>query len=311
MEFDWSPISPENWRALLVNAPRANLLQSWPYAVAARMHDQMMSRRAAILEAGAVVGVIQVQEVQLGPVHVVKLHRGPLWLEGEPEMLRWRAFLPAFEHAFPKRIGRFRQFLPELPDSVETRAMLADAGLRLKNPERYQTILLDLRPPLAEIRRRLRGKWRNALSQAERGGSETVRGEGGHMAVRFLKAYAADKAARRYRGPTAARLGTMIAAAARSGDVFVLNAVKDGETLAAILIFRHGASATYQAGWTTPEGRATRAHHLLLWHAVAQLKHDGAAALDLGGIHHRLAEGVTRFKTGLGGAALTLPGIHG
>ena len=50
MEFDWSPLSHERWRDLLREAPRANLLQSWPYAVAARLHDQMMSRRGLIMD---------------------------------------------------------------------------------------------------------------------------------------------------------------------------------------------------------------------------------------------------------------------
>jgi lipid II:glycine glycyltransferase (peptidoglycan interpeptide bridge formation enzyme) len=78
-----------------------------------------------------------------------------------------------------------------------------------------------------------------------------------------------------------------------------------------VLIFRHGRGATYQAGWTTEHGRQTRAHHLLLWRAIETLKADGVAALDLGGINPRMAEGVTQFKEGLGGEPVTLIGLYG
>ena len=69
MEFDRSPLSHERWRDLLREVPRANLLQSWPYAVAACLHDQMMSRRGLIMEAGRMIGFMQIQEIKLGALN--------------------------------------------------------------------------------------------------------------------------------------------------------------------------------------------------------------------------------------------------
>jgi hypothetical protein len=311
MQFDWSPVSHDDWRALLAEAPRANLLQSWPYAVAARLHDQMMSRRALIREGAEAVGMMQLQEIEFGPVHVVKLERGPLWLDGEEGPKRWRNFLHAFNREFPRRLGRWRRLLPELEDGDETRALLREAGLRQKGPEPYRTIVLDLGPPLDEIRGGLKQKWRNALRQAERAGLSVETDLSGASATDFLAGYDADKSSRAYRGPAPARLATLIASSAPLGDALIFTAANQGKTIASILMFRHGNAATYQAGWTGPDGRAARAHHLLLWSAIARLKEDGATALDLGGIHPKMAEGVTRFKEGLGGTPLTLAGLFG
>lgn len=311
MEIDWSPISNTRWRELLAEAPRANLLQSWPYAVAARMHDQMMSRRGTIIENGSMLGMLQIQEVKLGPVHIVKLDRGPLWLSAEPGDDHWRGFLAALNLNFPRRIGRWRRILPEIDDRQTLRDMLIEAGFRAKGGEPYRTLIVDLRPDLEQIRKRLKGKWRNTLKQGERSGLEVTCDRQGETGADFLAAYAADKNARSYRGPKPARLGTMMAAALTGDDLLILNARSQNDIVASILIFRHGNAATYQAGWTGELGRHSRAHHLLLWSAIEILKSDGVAMLDLGGIHPTMAEGVTRFKEGLGGEPVTLPGLYG
>jgi hypothetical protein len=311
LQFDWSPIPHEDWRALLARAPRANLLQSWPYAVAARLHDQMMSRRGLILDAGAPIGVMQIQEIRIGPVHVLRLHRGPLWLDGEPGRDHWRAFLEAFSREFPRRLGRWRHLLPECDDSEAMRGLLADAGWRHRGGEPYHTILVELTPPLDEIRRRFKSNWRNKLRQGERSGLDIRADSTGATTSTFLAGYAADKSARRYRGPKPARLATLIASASPAGEVLMLNAAQDGATVAAMLMFRHGNAATYQAGWTSEAGRQSRAHHLLLWNAIGRLKAAGVAVLDLGGVNPHMAEGVTRFKEGLGGRLVTLPGLFG
>ena len=309
MEFDWSPISHDRWRDLLAEAPRANLLQSWPYAVAARLHDQMMSRRGLIMEGGRMIGFMQIQEIKLGPIHVVKLYRGPLWLDADPPQNCWREFLGAFNRAFPPRLGRWRRVLFELNEGEASRAMLNAAGFAPKGAEPYRTTILDLTPDLAKIRAGLKRNWRNHLVQAECHAFEVTCDSDGLDAAEFLAGYAADKGRRGYPGPEPARLGTMITAA--RGEMMILSARLEGHMAAGVLIFRHGRGATYQAGWTSAEGRSVNAHHRLLWDAVATLKEDGALNFDLGGVNPRRAEGVTTFKAGLGARNVVLTGLFG
>ena len=309
MEFDWSPLSHERWRDLLREAPRANLLQSWPYAVAARLHDQMMSRRGLIMDGGRMVGFMQIQEIKLGPIHVVKLYRGPLWLDADPPRGPLAGFPRRVQSKLSAQAGPLAARAVRAGRGEASRAMLREARFAPKGAEPYRTMILDLQPDLAKIRAGLKRNWRNHLVQAERHGFEIVCDRDGLDAADFLAGYAADKARRGYPGPEPARLGTMITAG--RGDILILSARLDGAMAAGVLIFRHGRGATYQAGWTTSEGRAVNAHHRLLWQAVTALKEDGALNFDLGGVNPRRAEGVTTFKAGLGARPVTLTGLFG
>ncbi len=309
MDFDWSQRPVREWRAFLARAPQVTLLQSWPYARAVRAQNQLMTRTAVVRQHGAPRGVFQIQEVTLGPLHVVHLHRGPLWLDDAPSRDEWADFLKLFDETFPARLGRWRRIMPSLPHTDETEALMTALGYRAKG-DPYQTIWVDLTPDLAVLRRGLKQKWRNALNKAERSRLAIEHDTKGRLGDWFTGVYGTDKARRGYRGASPRFLSRLIQEAALFDDVWILRALKQGEPIAGIVLFLHGRSATYQAGWTNAEGRAANAHHLLLWQAIAALKNQGTTAFDLGGVHPAMAEGVTRFKQGLNGEHCILCGLY-
>jgi lipid II:glycine glycyltransferase (peptidoglycan interpeptide bridge formation enzyme) len=61
-------------------------------------------------------------------------------------------------------------------------------------------------------------------------------------------------------------------------------------------------------GWADEQGRQLSAHNALLWAAVADLQSKGIEVLDLGGVNTHDLPGISRFKLGTGGRALTLAG---
>ena len=91
-------------------------------------------------------------------------------------------------------------------------------------------------------------------------------------------------------------------------EVLFVNAFEEGRAIASQLFLRHGRSATYQMGWTTPRGRKLGAHHRMLWEAMLTLKGDGVGELDLGGVESGEDGGLARFKQGTGGETVTLIG---
>ena len=91
-------------------------------------------------------------------------------------------------------------------------------------------------------------------------------------------------------------------------DFLVLDAVLDGAPVAGTICIRHGNSATYQVGWNGSDGRRCHAHNLLLWQSALRLRDSGCTWLDLGGVNDQDAAGIARFKSGMGGAAVTLVG---
>lgn len=306
-EIIWNKLDAEGWQARFDTLPFATVPQSPPYAQAAAACYGQRSRRGLILIDGQDAGMVQIQEAGLFRdfIHAVILDRGPLWFAGYGTPEQQRAFFTAFNSAFPRRIGRRRRIIPELPDNTENRALLAGLGYRRLARPGYQTSVLDLAPALETMRASLDKKWRNALSKAERSDIDIEWDTGGAALSAMLAGYARDRREKAYRGASVPLLRIL---AAEQG--LIGTARLDKRAIASILILCHGRSATYQAGWTTDAGRQNAAHHLLLWDGLARLKARGFTQFDLGGVNEESARHVKKFKDGLGGTARTLVGHY-
>lgn len=163
------------------------------------------------------------------------------------------------------------------------------------------TDLID--PP--QMRARLHQKWRNQLKKAE--ASQLVVTDQPLDAARhkwFLEAEAAQQKSQRYKSYPAHFL--LAYAAANKGLARVYTASLEGRPIASMLVLKHGLMATYQAGVTTPEGRALCAHNLILWQIMCDLQKRRVQRLDLG--RADLSPGLRRFKLGSGAKIETLGG---
>jgi lipid II:glycine glycyltransferase (peptidoglycan interpeptide bridge formation enzyme) len=81
-------------------------------------------------------------------------------------------------------------------------------------------------------------------------------------------------------------------------------------SVAGMLFLIHGRVASYHMGWADNEGRQLNAHNALLWQAMAYLQGEGMEVLDLGGVNTHDLPGISRFKLGTGGRAITLAGTY-
>lgn len=297
------------WQALFEKVRRPTLLQSPDYADAVCPGAGQRARRAIIRLDGVGAGLVQVQEAALfgRAIHALILDRGPLWLEGHGTQAAIAAFFETFGRAFPARFGRKRRILPE----VEADAACALDGLpldRVAARPGYRTIWLDLSPDLERLRAGLKGKWRNMLVKAERRDLAVEWDWTGKLLEPFLARYAADKGEKGYTGPHPKTVSALARRFAPKGGCGIALAFRDMEALAGLMVLTHGRGATYQIGWVTPEGRKLAANHLLLWKAAETLKARGITDFDLGGVNDGPADGVRRFKEGLGGRNVELAG---
>ncbi len=164
--------------------------------------------------------------------------------------------------------------------------------------------MLQLTDPDA-MRARMHQKWRNQLKKAERSQLRIV--DQSLQAGRHDWFFKQDAAQQKSRGYKSYPAGLILAyEAANSRQARLYTALQDGAPVAAMLVLKHGAMATYQAGVTTDAGRRTCAHNLLLWQIMSDLHRRGFAALDLG--RADLNPGLTRFKRGTGAEFETLAG---
>lgn len=310
MRIIWDETTRGDWQELLARVSKSNLLNTWGYAHSVRLHRQMMTRFGVIEVDGQARGLIEIQEAGLGKlIHALTFHRGPLWLDKPASDLEWQQFLQLYKQTFPPRLGRIRRFLPEISDTPEARTWLEEAGFK-RVGEGYETYWLDLRPETDALRKGLKSNWRNHLNRSEKGELTVEEDFGGFRAEWLLSRYAADKAERRYGGPQPKFVQQLVQDFKLDDEVIILRAREGDTPVAGIMIFQHGRSSTYQIGWSGDQGRQTRAHYLLLWHAIKLLKSRGIDWFDLGGINPEDAEGVTKFKAGLGGGHYRTVGLY-
>ncbi|PCJ97047.1 MAG: GNAT family N-acetyltransferase [Zetaproteobacteria bacterium] len=311
-EIEWGTLSVSEWDTHFCNVKRANLLQSLDYAhTMARLNHQQV-RHGVIKINGDTAGLVQVLEAGLfrNAVHGVLLDRGPLWFDSYGSVHDFDLFLSAFSKQFPKRFGRRIRFLPEMENTEEIRRVLQKYGYKPASKKGYQTIWLDISRDLDVLRKKLKKKWRNKLNKSEKNGLSIVWSDKGAYFPWLIQHYTEDKLLRKYDGPAPKLVASLAYEFSRGQNMLIGAALLDGEPIAAILIFKHGFSATYQIGYTTEMGRNKCAHHLLLWTALAQLKERNINDFDLGGVNDKSAKGVKIFKEGLGGELCETLGLY-
>ncbi len=170
VDIIWNSGTLEQWGRLLDKVARVPLTQTFEYGVAMSRCERLLPRLGIIKLSGKTLGVVQVLERRiLGFIHVVQIHRGPLWLGAEPDGAVQQAFFAALRREFPRALTRWVSLMPELMAGHENEALVARSGFRKSGGKGYETIWLDLARSEQDLRRSLAGNWRNHLSGAERG----------------------------------------------------------------------------------------------------------------------------------------------
>ncbi|MDW3207271.1 MAG: GNAT family N-acetyltransferase [Alphaproteobacteria bacterium] len=301
IQLDWESPREEEWRRRLEKCGRSTAFQSWSWGAASAAVDRTAVRRAYILKNGRPVGLMQIfEERKLGTFTLGKLIRGPLFHQPVMPEDRLAAMVLASRDYPLKRLRRY-SFMPELPDGPAAQGLMQNAGFHPAMAA-YHTAWLDLSQPLSAIRAGMRQNFRNQLCRAERSGLTVRRVDDPRP---LLARYDRHRRQRRYSGPSGAML-----AAIREEDLLCLEAFPGdgGDSVAGILFVLHGRAATYQVGWTSPEGRNNHAHNLLLWNGLQALVESDIQHLDMGGLDWTRAAGVAHFKSGLPAEPFSLPG---
>lgn len=293
-DIDWHPARR---CPLPAGAELAPLQQHPAYAAAltrassASVHDM---RAALIHHGGRVVGRAQLllrHLPVLGPV--AYLPRGPLWCDAVPESVKHQA-LRALRSSLRAAGVSSRIWLANAEDAVGADHLARIGYLPVITPQHVAEI--DLSGDQDTRLAAQHGKWRNRLRHAQ---TQAL-----HVAHRrlnpaqdgwLLAAETVQQGVKGYRALPAA-----FAAQYPNDQTRLFLAEKRGEVIAAMLILRHGAAASYHIGWSSSAGRSASAHNLLLWQASNWLARKGVLRFDLGSVDTDGAAGLARFKLGAG-----------
>lgn len=315
LDINWDVPSIDDWDRTFLKIPRSNILQSYDYACAQRRVMRQSARWGVIRIGGAEAGVVQILEAGIlwNAVHGIVLDRGPLWFEGYGTAVQVKDFFTAWNAQYPSRWGRRRRILPEIADGPSVRKLLPQTGLIETGQAGYKTLWLDLCVDENSLHAALRPNWRGSLAKAQKSGTAVRWSLAPSDIEKIIGLYAADKVARGYGGPSPEFLKAYLPLTAARGnlELGMVHADESHIIAAFVALVVHGRSATYLIGWSSAQGRALCAHHLLLWEGMRKLKQRGIMEMDLGGISDdESGGGVKLFKEGTGGAPFSTAGIY-
>jgi hypothetical protein len=302
--------SAESWDGLLARAGKSSLEQSWAYGAAMEALSRRRVRRGVLSDSAGPLAAIQAFERRIaGLGTLVQITRGPIWLRPHIASTDIAAGMKLIRSTWRIARREIVLWMPELPDIPENHTIMRGLGAR-RMVTGYSSAWMDLRRDEESLRAALKGAWRNPLKAAEASPLRVeVSTESGESALDWLLGeYESFRRKTRFAGPD----GRLIRALAGSpmSRPMILRAYDHRQPVAGILILRHGNAATYSIGWTGPDGRTHRAHHLLLWRALREMRKSGIEWFDVGGLFANTAPGIARFKLGMGGEVFTLAGTY-
>jgi hypothetical protein len=275
------------WDELVARAPFAHLPQSFAYGEGKRAAG-WRPRRVAFTRNGRLLAAATVLERRpLGIRVLTRVNRGPFFFDAEPSATEILAVHSALRRRWrgPLLIG------PALPDSPATRAILRRVGLR-RRVNGWISGRINLERSEEELWASYSSPFRNQVRQGEKTGASIEISQAPATYQWMVERHVQNMREKRFNGPRPAMLNGLRAAAPDSVTVFRL--LLDGEAVAGMSVVRFGRGAEYHIGWFGPRGRQVKAGNLLMWSVQKELRRQGVAWFDVGGL--KPGDGYTRFK---------------
>ena len=302
--------TPAEWSAMLDLFNDANLYQTWSYG-AVRWGRKNLSH-LVLKRNGEVVGMAQLRIVRPTRFNfgMAYLRWGPLCHRRGRE-LDAEACLHMARTLQEEYVGKRGLLLQILPNAFvgSPRAALFQSGFSSFTQEAptssnlYRTFVLDLAPPIEQLRRNLDPKWRNKLTQSEKKGLKIIAGNGTDQYRTFCRMY--DQMWKRKTFETTVDIkefGRLHEDLPETHRMRILICEQNGVPLAGLVASAMGDSAIYLLGATSDDGLNAKGAYLLQWTLIQWLKENGIKWYDLGGIDPEANPGVYSFKKGLSGA---------
>jgi hypothetical protein len=237
------------------------------------------------------------------------LRWGPLFERRERSLDPQVAFqmVQALEQEYVEKRKLFLRVLPNAFIGSQRAEILRSAFSRF-TPEplvadnTYRTFVLDLSPPLEELRKNLDRKWRNQLTRAEKNNLTIIAGNGVGEYRAFCEIYRQMRQRKTFETTVDEEEFLQIQEdLPEPHRMRILLCQENGVTVAGIVASAMGDSAIYLLGATSDSGLTAKGAYLLQWSMIQWLKENGTRWYDLGGIDPEANPGVYHFKKGFSG----------
>jgi len=301
--------TPTAWSGMLDLFDDANIYQTFAYG-GVRWGAKNLSH-LVLKSDGEILGIAQLRIVRPTPLKfgMAYLRWGPL-CERRGKPLNPEIFKSMASALVDEYVSKRRLFLRVLPNAFggSERAEAMQSAFasftreKLTAENTHRTLVLDLNPSLAELRKNLDAKWRNKLSGAEKNNLKVVAGNGLAEYRIFCELYNEMRKRKSFETTVDVEVFQRIQEElAEPHRMRILICEDKGIPVAGLVVSAMGDSAIYLLGATSDAGLNAKGAYLLQWTMIQWLKDNGIRWYDLGGINPEANPGVYTFKKGMSG----------
>jgi lipid II:glycine glycyltransferase (peptidoglycan interpeptide bridge formation enzyme) len=302
-------VTRDEWDRLVPAFRDLSYRQSGAYAEAAAREAGAACEFVAVTRSKELIGLanLRVKKVPFANLGIAYSNYGPLTARNDEFSAElFGCCLDALRHEYVEDRGLLLRVVPPHRGGRWLDSAAACLKLRGFRPapriKADETFVLDLMPPLAEIRKNFSSRWRRQLSKAQRSNIEITRSvepaDFERLEPMFLnlvqrKGFTVHQGAGFFRRVQEREH--------RSQQNVIHLARHEGELVAGHIGCFVGETAVYLIGAANAKGRELRASYFLQWAVIEYAKAVGNLFYDLGGIDQRANPDVYSFKEGMNG----------
>jgi len=303
-EFD--SVDKNEWYNIIDQFADANIYQTWPYD-AIRCGEKNIShlviRSADKIIAAAQARIVRIPVLGVGAAYI---RWGPLWQlrkqNADPGVFRMA--VRALRNEYVCRRGLILRILPILYDDNSDLCLntLLEEGYTNPENDSQRTLILDIQPPIEELRKNFKQKWRNCLNKAERNQLEIIEGTEDNLFEEFIGIYRELLQRKKFKEPNDINEFRMIQRdlpIRMKMGIFLSRS--NGVNSSGAIFSAIGETGVYLFGATNDEGMKNNGSYLLQWQAIRWMKNNGCRYYNLNGINLLKNPGSYHFKAGISG----------
>ncbi|HET6489002.1 MAG TPA: GNAT family N-acetyltransferase [Syntrophales bacterium] len=282
------------------------MYHTWSYGA---VHwGENRTSRIVLKRGGEIVAMTQaaIRRVPIAGAGIAYVPWGPIWRRRgrTPDEEVFRAAIRSLRHEYARKRGLLLRMTPGEPaeGGESIRAILEQEGFR-RSGDSDRTILVDLRPPLEEIRRKLSKQWKFKLGIAEKKDVELIEGtDDGGLYDRLCEPYRETLIRKKFiPGSDIEEYRAVQKGLPVGHKMRIMVCLQEGQAMASLMASFLGSRGILIAGGNNERGMRHGFNYLLIWRMIERMKGAGLRWCDLGGYNPERNPGTAHFKAGLPG----------
>jgi lipid II:glycine glycyltransferase (peptidoglycan interpeptide bridge formation enzyme) len=302
-------IQRSEWETIIRQFQDSTIYQTWSYGKV-RWGDENLSHLVLKDENKEVIAIAQavIKKVPLLKAGIAYIPWGPLWKKvGKNNNYElFSNLLKSLKEQYAKKRGLLLRIDPHVIKCDENEhiiKILENEGFKINSKSNpYRTLLMDISPPLTDIRKKLNQKWRNQLNRSEKNNMTVHEGNSIELYDIFLKLQAEMLQRKNYiPGVDYEEFKQIQANLPEPDKMRIVVCEYEGEPLTATIASAVGDTGIYLLGASGDKGMQMKGAYLAQWLIIKWLQERGCKYYDLGGINPESNPGVYHFKSGMSG----------